>query len=62
MPRGLSTEADPLTWSVFAFRWPLYADESRACVNHFTNLAGLASVMSTADHNFPERTGRPQYS
>jgi hypothetical protein len=26
-----------------AFRWPLYADELRACVNHFTNLDGLSS-------------------
>jgi hypothetical protein len=25
-----------------AFRWPLYADELRACVNHFTNLEGLS--------------------
>lgn len=41
MPRGLSTEADPLTRSDIAFRWPIYADELRACVNHFTNLDGL---------------------
>ena len=42
MPRDLSTEADPLTRSDIAFRWPFYADELRVCVNHFTNLEGLS--------------------
>ena len=45
-----------------AFRWPLYADELRVCVNHFTNLDGLGIGDVDSRPQFPRANRPPQYS
>ena len=47
----------PANMKRIAFRWLLYADELRACVNHFTNLDGLRlSKFGDAKFREVERT------